>query len=61
MPSDMRMKCGKGCIKIPYDHIAFTSLMLMEWFVLQLCVQKLRILIEDSDQNCKILGYFYIE
>lgn len=28
---------------------------------IQLCVQKLRILIEDSDQNCKIQNncYFY--
>jgi len=25
------------------------------WLTFQLCVQKLRILIEDSDQNCKYI------
>lgn len=28
---------------------------------IQLCVQKLRILIEDSDQNCKLKNYFLSE
>lgn len=40
---------------------AFIYIYKFTFTLFQLCVQKLRILIEDSDQNCKCIIYLFIK
>ena len=57
----MQLIFGNICRQWYFNQLSKTDLMIYIFFVFQLCVEKLKILIEDNDQNCKLIHLILYE